>query len=141
MIFIIMKLILKNSNKLFDTTQNEVVKEFVKFIRKELPLKKDTTVTFLEKRDQSMTTGVRRPNSEIFVLTSKRLLIDVLRTLAHEWVHEYQHQRMGLKDDQPVQDIGGKVENMANALGGIMVKKFEKEFPKHENALYGEHDS
>ena len=141
MIFIIMKLILKNSNKLFDTTQNEVVKEFVKFIRKELPLKKDTTVTFLEKRDQSMTTGVRRPNSEIFVLTSKRLLIDVLRTLAHEWVHEYQHQRMGLKDDQPVQDIGGKVENMATALGGIMVKKFEKEFPKHENALYGEHES
>ena len=136
-----MKLILKNSNKLFDTTQNEVVKEFVKFIRKELPLKKDTTVTFLEKRDQSMTTGVRRPNSEIFVLTSKRLLIDVLRTLAHEWVHEYQHQRMGLKDDQPVQDIGGKVENMANALGGIMVKKFEKQFPKHENALYGEHES
>jgi hypothetical protein len=136
-----MKLILKNSNKLFDTTQNEVVKEFVKFIRKELPLKKNTTVTFLEKRDQSMTTGVRRPNSEIFVLTSKRLLIDVLRTLAHEWVHEYQHQRMGLKDDQPIQDIGGKVENMANALGGIMVKKFEKEFPKHENALYGEHES
>lgn len=136
-----MKLILKNSNKLFDSTQNDVVKEFVKFIRKELPLKKDTTVTFLEKRDQSMTTGVRRPNSEIFVLTSKRLLIDVLRTLAHEWVHEYQHQTMGLKDDQPVQDIGGKVENMANALGGIMVKKFEKQFPKHENALYGEHES
>ena len=141
MIFIIMKLLLKNSNKLFDTTQNEVVKEFVKFIRKQLPLQKDTTVTFLEKRDHSMTTGVRRPNSEIFVLTSKRLLIDVLRTLAHEWVHEYQHQKMGLKDDQPVQDIGGKVENMANALGGIMVKKFEKEFPKHEDALYGEHES
>jgi hypothetical protein len=136
-----MKLVLKNSNKLFDTTQNEVVKEFVKFIRKQLPLQKDTTVTFLEKRDHSMTTGVRRPNSEIFVLTSKRLLIDVLRTLAHEWVHEYQHQKMGLKDDQPVQDIGGKVENMANALGGIMVKKFEKEFPKYENALYGEHES
>jgi hypothetical protein len=48
---------------------------------------------------------------------------------------------MGLKDDQPIQDIGGKVENMANALGGIMVKKFEKEFPKYENALYGEHES
>jgi hypothetical protein len=136
-----MKLILKNSNKLFDTTQNEAVREFVKFIRKQLPLSEDTTVTFLEKRDQSMTTGVRRPNSEIFVLTSKRLLIDVLRTLAHEWVHEYQHQKMGLKDDQPIQDIGGKVENMANALGGIMVKKFEKEFPKYENALYGEHES
>jgi hypothetical protein len=136
-----MKLILKNSNKLFDTTQNGVVKEFVKFIRKQLPLQKDTTVTFLEKRDHSMTTGVRRPNSEIFVLTSKRLLIDVLRTLAHEWVHEYQHQKMGLRDDQPVQDIGGKVENMANALGGIMVKKFEKEFPKHEDTLYGEHES
>ena len=133
-----MKLILKNSNKLFDTTQNEVVKEFVKFIRKELPLKKDTTVTFLEKRDQSMTTGVRRPNSEIFVLTSKRLLIDVLRTLAHEWVHEYQHQKMGLKDTDKTQDIGGPHENMANVLAGIFMKKFQKDYPEYEDVMYGE---
>jgi hypothetical protein len=136
-----MKLTLKNSNKLFDTNQIKVVKEFVKFIRKQLPLKKDTTVTFLEKRQQPMTTGVRMPNNQLFILTSKRLLIDVLRTLSHEWVHEYQHQKMGLKDNQPVQDIGGKVENMANALGGVMVKKFEKEFPKYENILYGENES
>ena len=136
-----MKVTLKNSNTLFDPKQSEVVKEFVKFIRKQLPLKKDITVTFLEKRQQPMTTGVRMPNSEMFVLTSNRMLIDVLRTLGHEWVHEYQHQKMGLKDDQPVQDIGGKVENMANALGGVMVKKFERDFPKYEDVLYGEHES
>jgi len=141
MIFIFMKVTLKNSNKLFDSHQNEVVKEFIKFIRKQLPIQKDITITFLDKRQQPMTTGVRMPNSEIFVLTTKRLLIDVLRTLAHEWIHEFQHQKMGLKDDQLVQDIGGKVENMANALGGVMVKKFERDFPKLENVLYGEHES
>ena len=136
-----MKVTLKNSNTLFDSKQSEVVKEFVKFIRKQLPLQKDTVITFLEKRQQPMTTGVRMPNSELFVLTSNRMLIDVLRTLGHEWVHEYQHQKMGLRDDQPTQDVGGKVENMANALGGVMVKKFEKDFPKYEDVLYGEHES
>ena len=131
-----MKLVLKNSNKLFDTTQNEVVKEFVKFIRKQLPLQKDTTVTFLEKRDHSMTTGVRKPGSEISVLAGKRLLIDVLRTLSHEWVHEYQHQKMGLKDTDKIQDIGGPEENMANTLSGIFVKKFDKENPQYSNFIY-----
>jgi len=45
---------------------------------------------------------------------------------------------MGLKDDEPIQDIGGKEENMANALSGIMVKKFAKKHPKLESILYGE---
>jgi hypothetical protein len=85
-----------------------------------------------------MTTGVRMPNNEIFILTTGRLLIDVIRTIGHEWVHEYQHQKMGLKDDEKIQDIGGPEENMANVLSGIFVKKFEKEFPKYSKILYDE---
>jgi valyl-tRNA synthetase len=52
--------------------------------------------------------------------------------------HEYQHQKMGLKDDEKIQDIGGPEENMANILSGIFVKKFEKEFPKYSKILYDE---
>jgi hypothetical protein len=103
-----------------------------------LPLNNDIYITFLEKKEGPMTTGVRKPGSEISVLAGKRLLIDVLRTLSHEWVHEYQHQKMGLKDTDKIKDIGGYEENMANTLSGIFVKKFEKTFPKYEDVLYGE---
>ena len=83
-----------------------------------------------------MTTGVRKPGHKIFVLAHKRLLIDIFRTVAHEWVHEYQHQKMGLKDTDKIQDIGGPEENMANTLSGIFVKKFDKKNPQYSNVIY-----
>ena len=83
-----------------------------------------------------MTTGVRLPHSLIKVLAHGRLLIDVLRTLSHEWVHELQHQKMGIKDTDKTQDIGGTVENMANVLSGIFVKKFQKDYPEYDDILY-----
>lgn len=133
-----MKIIFKKPANLFDKDQVEVVQQFIKFLQGEIPLNKDTHIYFLNKRKEPMTTGVRMPYHEIYVLSAQRMLIDILRTLGHEWVHEFQHQKLGLRDDQPIQDIGGKEENMANALGGVMVKKFERVFPKYENLLYAE---
>jgi hypothetical protein len=133
-----MKACLKQVNNLYTPNQIEVLKDFTKFLSSQLPLNNDIYISFLEKKEGPMTTGVRKPGSEISVLVGKRLLIDVLRTLSHEWVHEYQHQKMGLKDTDKVKDIGGPEENMANTLSGIFVKKFEKSFPNYEGLLYGE---
>jgi hypothetical protein len=133
-----MKACFKQVNNLYTPNQINVLKDFTKFLSTKLPLNNDIYITFLEKKEGPMTTGVRKPGSEISVLAGKRLLIDVLRTLSHEWVHEYQHQKMGLKDTDKIKDIGGSEENMANTLSGIFVKKFEKTFPKYENILYGE---
>jgi hypothetical protein len=138
MIFIVMKAVLKKPSNLFNPEQLGVINDFVKLLQSELVLSDDVNISFVEKRDSSMTTGVRKPNNEIVVLAGNRLLADILRTLSHEWVHEYQYQKMGLMDDQPIQDIGGKEENMANALSGVMVKKFVKKHPQLENILYGE---
>ena len=133
-----MKACFKQVNNLYTQNQINALKDFTKFLSTKLPLNNDIYITFLEKKEGPMTTGVRKPGSEISVLAGKRLFIDVLRTLSHEWVHEYQYQKMGLKDTDKVKDIGGPEENMANTLSGIFVKKFEKTFPKYENILYGE---
>lgn len=138
MIFIVMKAVLKKPSNLLNPEQLSVINDFIKLLQSELVLSDDVYISFVEKRDSSMTTGVRRPNNEIVVLAGNRLLADILRTLSHEWVHEYQYQKMGLMDDQPIQDIGGKEENMANALSGVMVKKFVKKYPQLEKILYGE---
>ena len=132
-----MKVCIKNNNSI-TLEQSKVVKDFVSMIQTELPLTNDVNINFVPKRDVKMTTGVRFPNGNIFVLSGNRLLIDILRTLAHEWVHEYQHQKMGLKDNEKIQDIGGPEENMANTLSGIFIKQFDKKFPNHSKFLYGE---
>jgi len=133
-----MKACFKNINKFTTPEQIEAVQEFTKFLQSNLPLNQDVHITFVPERTEHMTTGVRMPGDQIYVLAGQRLLIDVLRTLSHEWIHEYQHQKMGLKDTDKIQDIGGPEENMANVLSGIFLKKFNKEYPQHTKIIFGE---
>lgn len=107
----------------------------MEFLQEEIPLKSNIKIYFLGEKAKKMTTGVRR-RKKIEVLVDGRLLIDVMRTLAHEWTHEFQYQKLNLDDTKKHQDIGGPVENMANALAGIMVKKFNKHNPKYEKSIY-----
>ena len=58
-------------------------------------------------------------------MTKGRILRDILRTLGHEWVHEYQMSVLGRKRGP---DIGGKNENEANSLSAQFIKMFEKNF-------------
>ena len=135
-----MKVRFKNLDSYYSEIEVETIKEFVKFLQNSVPLSKDVSVSFDKNREGKMTTGVRRPQHHIHVLVKNRLLIDVLRTLAHEWTHEFQHQKMGVKDTEPIQDIGGPEENMANTLSGIFIKKFAKDFPSHKKVMFGEFD-
>ena len=131
-----MKVHFKNIDKFLDPEQIKGIKEFVKFLQNELQLNDDVYITFMGGRDIKMTTGVRMPDSKIFVLAKNRLLIDIFRTVAHEWVHECQYQKLGVKDGEKIQDIGGPEENMANTLSGIFVKKFAKDNPHYSTELY-----
>jgi hypothetical protein len=133
-----MKVCFKNLNKFFSDEQIEVIKTFIEFIQGETPLKKDIQITFLDERKGNMTTGQRKSYHRINVLSHNRLLVDILRTLAHEWVHEFQHQKLGLKEKTKVQDIGGPEENMANIIAGIFMKQFQKEYPEMDKVLYDE---
>jgi hypothetical protein len=133
-----MKACLKDIDKFTTPEQFEAVKDFVKFLHSNVPLNQDVYITFLPSRTEKMTTGVRMPGHQIYVLAGQRLLIDIMRTLSHEWVHEYQHQKMGLKDTDKIQDIGGPEENMANVLSGIFLKKFNKDYPQYSKIIFGE---
>jgi len=111
----------------------DFLKKFLKFLQKEFPLKDDVKIMFLNKRIGKMSTGSRNNDSVIKVLVKGRLNRDIMRTLAHEWVHE--HQRNVLKREHGP-DIGGKNEDEANAFAGQLIKKFEKKYPDLENIMY-----
>ncbi len=132
-----MKVKLKNTNNVINAEDLETIKVFLRFLQSEMALEKPITIFLSNSRKGEMTTGVRK-NDEIIVLASDRLLIDVLRTISHEWIHEYQFQKMGLSEKDVVKDIGGPEENMANTIAGIHIKKFAKKFPSLKPNMYGE---
>ena len=133
-----MKVCLRYKKTSLQEDDMNVVRDFLQFLQSQLPLKSDVTIDMVPKRLDVMTTGLRLPKSKIIVLANGRILIDVLRTLSHEWVHEFQHQKLGVKDFQQTKDIGGPEENMANVLSGILMKKFQVMMPQHQPTLYGE---
>ena len=116
----------------------ELVKSFCEFLQSQVPLTNDINVEFLDTRQGSMTTGIRYPGSKIQVLSSGRLPIDVLRTISHEWIHEFQTQKLGVDDTKPIKDIGGDEENMCNILTGVFIKQFEQGNPEFDGVLYNE---
>lgn len=65
-------------------------------------------------------------NDEIKVVISERHPMDVMRTLAHELVH-WKQKIEGLELDG---SDGSKIENQANAVAGVIMRKFAKLHPE-----------
>ncbi len=107
--------------------------KFIEFLQEEIPLKEDLTIYFVSQRVGEMTTGNRDGHDRLHILTKNRLNRDILRTLAHEWVHENQMKVLKRKKGP---DIGGQNEDEANAKAGSLIKKFEKKYPKLEKLMY-----
>jgi Fe-Mn family superoxide dismutase len=111
----------------------DFVSKFIELLQKEFPLKNDLKIIFMDGRKGDMSTGSRRGDNLIKVLAKGRLNRDIMRTLAHEWVHEHQ---MTILKRKPGPNIGGKNEDEANAFAGRLVKKFEEQFPEMEKIMY-----
>lgn len=131
-----MKVCIKSPKSEVNQEQLEVISSFIKFLQSQLPLSSDVEVNLTGSQTTTKTTGVRRTGSKIYILAKGRMLIDVLRTISHEWVHEFQYQKMGLDDKKQIQDIGGPEENMSNVLSGIFIKKFDQQNPEFKDRLY-----
>ena len=122
-----------HQNSELNENQKVVIDDFIKYIQKKIPLRNSLSVVFLGDRIGNMTTGSKTSENLLKILSADRMLIDVLRTLAHEWTHEYQEENMDLDFSQT---IGGTAENMANIESGKIIKMFQRDFPQHLGLLY-----
>lgn len=78
-----------------------------------------------------ITTGGYNPTDKcVYAIFEGRQLADVLRTIAHELVHQKQDLQGKLK--QQVPDIGGVIEDTANAIAGRLVKMYVKKYDSKE---------
>ncbi len=127
-----MKVTIIHKNSGIDKSEYKMYDKFIKYLQKDYPLKRDLTIIFLGERVDGMTTGSRLPH-KIKVLSGNRMNRDILRTVAHEWIHEYQ---LDILNREMGPDIGGKNENEANAYAGQLIKIFEKKYPEYVENMY-----
>lgn len=125
-----------NVDAVLKKNELNIILDFIHYLNDNLTLHADVLIDLIDKKTEKMTTGVRMPHHHIKILCKHRMLVDVLRTLAHEWVHEYQHQEMGSTDKGKRLEVGGWGENHANAMSGILLKKYVKQHKELEQILY-----
>lgn len=103
---------------------------FIKFVLHEMKIVKPFKVHLVKNRDDTLKTyAFYDPTTyDIKVYVKNRGLADILRSIAHEFVHHKQNEEGRLKGK--IQDVGGEIEDEANAKAGSMVKKFGYENPE-----------
>ena len=128
-----MKITIKHIDSDVPKENYEFYNDFIQYLQKSYQLKNNIIIKFVGKRVGGMTTGQRNTQNELIILSKGRMNRDILRTLAHEWVHEYQRTILN-RDKGP--DIGGENEDEANSESGAIIKKFEKSHPRDEKKMY-----
>lgn len=128
-----MKVTIKHNDSDVPKENYDFFNDFIKYLQKKYPLKHDLTIIFVGERKGSMTSGQRNNKGELLILSKDRMNRDILRTLAHEWYHEYDRTVLGSPKGP---DIGGHSEDDANAEAGKVLKQYEKSNPKNEKKMY-----
>lgn len=107
-----------------------IISDFIERCNEELSIKDgcDYSIYFVDdrKKHSIKTTAYYDPRDNTIKIYAKgRMIIDCLRSLAHEMTHMMQ-QETGLITG-PVKDEGGFHEDQANAKAGLIVKRFIKQ--------------
>jgi hypothetical protein len=115
--------------------QKDKLKDFVIFTKNHLGLKSAPKVVLQNgKKDLKTTANYDYTNSEkvVKINAKNRMLVDVMRSIAHEMVHhrQFEQGRLGVKPP----DIGGEIEDEANAKAGQYIKLFAQK----DKTLYDE---
>ena len=108
----------------------EIIKKFINFTAEKLNIKKPLKVFLHKERDEYIgTTAAYHPDTdENHIRYGGRAMVDVCRSIGHELTHQKQLEAGVFKLGDKVQNIGGKIENQANEIAGILIKDFAINF-------------
>lgn len=106
---------------------DDILDKFVLFCNEYLEIKTPCRIILTDKRDDIKTTALYHPGSEltkpyIKIYKKDRAMVDLLRSIAHELTHHMQNEQGKLQGIIP--DIGGEIEDEANAKAGQIIKLF-----------------
>jgi len=108
---------------------NHMVEHLLHICKHELELDSFPKLYFIHDKPttNSGTSFGEFTGNKIEVVTLKRHPMDIMRTIAHELVHWKQlHRNMPMDGDD-----GSADENEANAVAGVIMRKFGRQFPHY----------
>ena len=124
----------KEFNKASENTQRfiEMFEKFLPIAMKYIKLESLPTMKFeTQISDTQQPTFGRYENGNhvLYVALMNRHPNDILRTIAHELVHYKQDTEHRLEPDSGT--TGSPEENQANAIAGIVMRHFNKQYPEY----------
>jgi hypothetical protein len=130
-----MKAIIKQLLRERLITQDELdvtqVTDFINFSKEYLGISDDIKIALAFKRtDDLTTTAYYKLTGFIKVYSKNRAIIDVCRSIAHELVHHKQNLEGRLVDAMKDGSDGSPIENEANSIAGIIIRKWGKQHPE-----------
>lgn len=109
----------------------KVMAAFVNFTKDELDINDDIKVALAYERTPDIkTTAYYNLNGFVKIYVKDRAIIDVCRSIAHELVHHKQNLQGRLKDSVKDGEDGSDIENEANAVAGMIIRKWGKLHPE-----------
>jgi len=108
-----------------------ILKRFLVFLKRELRLTYDIPIILVDDTDfakKIAAFGEISDKNIIHISIINRQPMDILRTLAHEFVHYKQHMEKGL--DRKSSHAGSPTENQANAKAGELMRKYGQLHPE-----------
>ncbi len=110
-------------------TEDLSMDDFVDFSSKYLKLKDKPNINFVKEKQEGMSSACYKPGDKsITVLSKGRRFMDIARSVAHELVHQRQHERDGA--DKLDGSTGSPHEDEANAFAGRIIRNYGKDNPE-----------
>lgn len=110
-----------------DSEKKQLIKKFINFCIDELNIEGEFKAYIVDDRKKYgivTTAFYKDAKKELVVYGKNRMLGDIMRSIAHELTHKRQYEEDRVQ--HPVQDVGGEIEDEANAKAGAIIKMFIK---------------
>jgi hypothetical protein len=128
---LIIKQLLRESLMTREDTAVRAVADFVNFAKEYLGITDDIKVSLaFERTPELQTTAYYNLSGFLVVYAKDRAIIDICRSIAHELVHHKQNLEGRLLDAAKDGDDGSPIENEANAVAGVIIRKYGKLHPE-----------
>ena len=108
---------------------NSILKKFIVFLKRELSLTIDIPYILIDDPDfskENRAFGMMNSDGIVYISIINRHPLDILRTVAHEYVHYKQSIKRVAMNPNP----GSPSENEANAKAGEIMRKYGKLHPE-----------
>lgn len=112
----------------YDDERKTLISHFVRYAMRALSIRENYTIYIVDDRRRygiKTTADYVENDNSIFIYAKGRAFVDVLRSIAHEFVHAKQHE-FGIKFGHNFLHFNNDLEDEANALAGEIINAYSE---------------